>query len=184
MTVDCSPMPVNSKAVRAAVTLVRFAVVAVGLAGCSVAGSAAGGHAALPAATAHGGSRTAPPTGASVAVEVATNARFGLILVDPTGHTLYRTSTETAGGIAGLTCVGSCTATWHPLLLPPGDLQPIPGAGVSGHLGVVSRPNGSSQVSWQGSPLYTYAGDSAPGQTNGQGADHTWSVVRVGPTTG
>ncbi|MHB1711554.1 MAG: COG4315 family predicted lipoprotein [Acidimicrobiales bacterium] len=177
-------MPVNTKAMRAARNLLVTAVVVFGPAGCSVPASTGTVHGAPPATTVPEGSRTARRAGVPVAVEVATNARIGPILVNRAGDTLYRTSTETAGGIPVLTCVGSCTALWHPLLLPPGDLGPVPGAGVPGHLGVVSRPDGSSQVTWQGSPLYTYAGDSAPGQTNGQGVDRTWSVVRVDAAVG
>lgn len=185
MTLDCSLMAVNTKAMQVARKVLVTAVALLGLAGCSVPGTTGTGHGgAAAAAIAPKGSRAAPRAGVSVSVEVATNARFGPILVDPAGDTLYRTSAETAGGIPGLTCVASCTALWHPLLLLPGDLQPVPGAGVPGHLGVVSRPDGASQVTWQGSPLYTYTGDLTSGQTNGQGMDHTWSVIQVGPTTG
>lgn len=138
--------------------------------------------AATPASTSKPGAgppASLPSAGTTAAVEVATNPRLGRILVDRAGRTLYRSSAETAGGIATLTCIGICTATWHPLVLPAGDLQPAAGLGVPGTLGVIARPDGTSQVSWQGSPLYTYVGDTAPGQTNGQGVDHQWSVVKV-----
>lgn len=103
----------------------------------------------------------------------------GTVLVDDQRMTLYHLGAETAGGIGSLTCTGPCTRTWHPLLLPPGDLKPAPGPGVPNRLGLVLRPGGREQVTYNNQPLYTYAGDSRPGQDRGQGRDGGWSVVPV-----
>jgi predicted lipoprotein with Yx(FWY)xxD motif len=41
------------------------------------------------------------------------------------------------------------------------------GPGVTGRLGAIRRPDGSTQATYDGHPLYTYIGDSAPGQAHG-----------------
>ncbi|HTG42084.1 MAG TPA: hypothetical protein VK697_10790, partial [Methylomirabilota bacterium] len=64
-------------------------------------------------------------------------------------------------------CIGACAANWPPVAAP----SPLPTSlpGVTGQLGTITRQDGSSQLTVAGHPLYTFAGDSAPGQTNGQG---------------
>ena len=51
------------------------------------------------------------------------------------------------------------------------------GSGVSGSFGTVQRPGGEMQVTFDGMPLYTYSGDSSPGQANGQGIQGIWFAV-------
>jgi predicted lipoprotein with Yx(FWY)xxD motif len=123
------------------------------------------------------------PTGEIPVVGVRRVGRFGWILVDDRGFTLYRLPSETAGGVGALTCVGACAITWPPLRLPAGDIGPVRGSGVPGLLDLVQR-SGQSQVSYEGSPLYLFSGDHAAGQANGEGIDGTWSVVKVVPIFG
>jgi len=59
-------------------------------------------------------------------------------------------------------CTGSCATYWPPVTGPV-----TAGSGVTGTLGVITRPDGTKQATYDGHPLYTYAGDSAPGQANG-----------------
>jgi predicted lipoprotein with Yx(FWY)xxD motif len=83
-------------------------------------------------------------------VSVLTNAR---------GYTLYWFAPDTP---SKSTCFGTCAAYWPPL-----TGRPVGGPGVTGKLGTIERTGGSTQVTYDGHPLYTYIGDSAPGQSTG-----------------
>jgi predicted lipoprotein with Yx(FWY)xxD motif len=104
-------------------------------------------------------------------VHVATDAKMGQILVDKTGLTLYHFDKDKPGAIA---CTGACTSTWPPVLLTGGS-QPT---GVDG-LGTAPRPDGTTQVTYKGMPVYRYKGDSKAGDTNGDGIAGLWHVTKV-----
>lgn len=122
----------------------------------------------------------AAPAGQSAAmVQVASNAQHGNILVNSAGMTLYTLSSEAGGAIK---CTGTCLGAWPPLLLPAGTTSPTVGAGVTGTIGTITRPEGTVQVTYNGFPLYTFSGDTAAGQTSGDGIaafGGTWHVVQV-----
>ena len=116
----------------------------------------------------------------SALVKTASNSRLGTILVNAQGFTLYRLSGEHAGKFI---CTSSaCTRTWHPLTVAAGSKP----SGSVGSLGMVKRPNGTEQVTYQGMPLYTFAQDQAPGQANGQGIKDvgTWTAVTASGRSG
>jgi predicted lipoprotein with Yx(FWY)xxD motif len=74
-------------------------------------------------------------------------------------------------------CNGSCAQIW-----PPAQGPATAGPGVTGKLGTIKRPGGTVQATYNGHPLYTYIGDSAPGQANGNKLDLNggyWYEVRV-----
>ena len=100
-------------------------------------------------------------------VGVATTTSLGKVLVDGAGMTLYTFKKDT-GSVA--TCTGKCAALWPPLLTKG---TPKAGGGVGGNLGVTTG-SGPQQATYNGHPLYTYSGDTKPGQTNGQGLFHLW----------
>ena len=129
----------------------------------------------VSSATTQAESTTTAPANASVGV--ATDPKLGSILVDGAGRTLYRFTKETNGSIA---CMGSCTSTWPPFLAPAGGL-PSSGQGV-GTLTTVTRPDGGTQIAYNGSPLYHYAADTKAGDTNGQGVGGVWFVVAPAAT--
>jgi predicted lipoprotein with Yx(FWY)xxD motif len=87
------------------------------------------------------------------------------LLVDSTGAPLYTSEQEQSGKIA---CTGGCASTWLPLAAPSSG-QPTAGSDVSGELGVVTRPNGSRQVTLDGRPLYRFAQDGEAGKATGDG---------------
>lgn len=92
---------------------------------------------------------------------------LGTVLVDAKGFTLYTLASESGGSIK---CTGSCAASWPPLLLPTGVMSATAGGGVNaGKLGTVSRPDGGTQVTYGGMPLYLFVSDQSPGQATGQG---------------
>jgi predicted lipoprotein with Yx(FWY)xxD motif len=99
------------------------------------------------------------------------DSALGPILTDSEGRTLYLFLQDRN---ATSTCAGSCAQTW-PAVTTTGT--PKAGDGVSGKLGTSERADGTTQVTIAGHPLYTYASDAAPGDTNGQGVGQVWFVV-------
>jgi len=88
------------------------------------------------------------------------------IFVTGSGLTLYENTTEQKGKIH---CTGSCRTIWPPLLVPAGG-KATAGAGVSqSKLGTLKRPDGGTQVTYKGTPLYRFTSDRKPGDVNGQG---------------
>ena len=104
-------------------------------------------------------------------VTVATAERDpGEVLVDGDGMTLYLFDSDPDGESA---CTDGCAETWPPLLGTP-----TAGAGVdAGLLGTIERPDGATQATYAGHPLYHYAPDEAPGDVTGQGVGEVWWVV-------
>jgi predicted lipoprotein with Yx(FWY)xxD motif len=84
------------------------------------------------------------------------------VLANLKGHTLYSLSVEKHGKFI---CTKGCLAVWHPLTVPKGVTPTGPVK-----LGTVKRPdNGKIQVTFHGRPLYAFAEDAKPGETNGEG---------------
>ena len=122
----------------------------------------------------------ATPAAPAASVSVADDGRLGEILINPDGRTLYYFVPERGGMIV---CTGTCTNFWPPSLTATGNASPIAGAGVIGQLSVIARPGGAAQLSYNSWPLYTFSGDKAAGQTNGQGVvgfGGTWFVATPG----
>ncbi len=116
-----------------------------------------------PAATA-----SAAPADTIVAV---TGGDLGDHLVDGDGRTLYLFTVDIQGEASA--CVDDCAANWPPLV---GGSSAGAGAD-AGLLGSVTRTDGVAQVTYNGWPLYYFAADAAPGDTNGQGVGDVWWVV-------
>jgi predicted lipoprotein with Yx(FWY)xxD motif len=107
----------------------------------------------------------------------------GNVLVDSDGMALYANDQETRGMAL---CDGACLSFWTPLTISGGTPK---GDSLNGKLGVVKRPDGDSQVTFNGKLLYTFYEDS-PGQVRGDGFDDafsgrtfTWHVVHANGTT-
>lgn len=122
-------------------------------------------------------------TSSNATVDAASSA-YGKILVDAKGYTLYLLSSE-AGGM--VKCQGGCLKIWLPVTLPSGMSKPVAGSGVQGTLGVITRSDGTKQVTDNGYPLYTFVRDTKPGETNGEGikfpAGGVWYVVSATATS-
>ena len=119
-------------------------------------------------------SEAAPSAAAGEAtIDLATNA-LGEIIVDGKGVTLYARTTDSAGTP---TCYDECATNWPPLLAD-GTTAPTAGTGLdASKLTTVDRTDGTKQVKYGDRPLYYFAGDSAAGDTNGQGLATMWYVV-------
>ncbi len=106
---------------------------------------------------------------ASVTLDTA-STDLGDVLVDGDGMTLYMFDNDTEGESA---CVDDCAATWPPVT---GQAEAA-GEVDEGMIGTITRPDGSTQVTYGGFPLYLYAADAEPGDVNGQGVGEVWWVV-------
>jgi len=96
----------------------------------------------------------------------------GSLLVGANGMTLYLLTKDSNGTS---TCSGGCANNWPPLTVTG---QPQAGTGLdTSLLGTTVRPDGSTQVTYNGHPLYYYKGDNAPGDANGQGSGGIWFAV-------
>jgi predicted lipoprotein with Yx(FWY)xxD motif len=110
------------------------------------------------------------PAAASATVQLV-DSDLGSILVDADGMTLYLLESDTDGTS---TCTADCAATWPPLI----DEAPVAGDGLDDALlGTTTRDDGEVQVTYGGHPLYGFASDESPGDTEGQGVGDVWFVV-------
>ena len=107
-------------------------------------------------------------------VGIRADPTLGNILTDASGTTLYQ-FTRDGPGVSN--CYDQCARTWPPLLL--GDGEPVAPPELGGTLGGLVRRDGSQQVTYNDMPLYTYARDTNPGETNGQGVGGVWFVVEA-----
>jgi predicted lipoprotein with Yx(FWY)xxD motif len=120
-----------------------------------------------------GGQPAAAASGAQVILKT-TKIGGVTVLTNANGLTLYWFAPDTP---AASKCTGSCAAYW-----PPVTGSPKAGPGVTGTLGTIKRPGGSLQATYDGHPLYTYVGDSGPGQAHGNNLNLNgglWYEVRV-----
>ena len=140
------------------------------------AATAAATSAATKAATTPSAGATAASTAASggtgdAGVKVADTAK-GKTLTDGAGLTLYTFDNDKTAGKSS--CNGGCATAWPPLM---GAAAPTGVTGASGEFTVVTRDDGSKQVAYQGKPLYRFATDKAPGDTNGDGVGGVWHLA-------
>jgi len=112
---------------------------------------------------------------ASTAVLRPDSGPFGEMLVDRRGRTIYVFAKDAAGSSS---CTGDCASNWPPVTAP----EPVPSSlpGVSAPLGATTRDDGSTQLTVADQPVYTFSGDTEPGQANGQGLTldgGLWTVI-------
>jgi len=140
--------------------------------------SSSEGGTAMAAASATDPTSTTPTTMPAPVVTTKTDARFGTILADGRGMTLY---TLTANG-KPLPCTGQCAANWPPLEAAAGVAPIVPG--VSG-VGVSTTTSGAQLVTHNGLPLYRFVGDTGPADAKGEGLmgfGGVWHVNRASAT--
>jgi predicted lipoprotein with Yx(FWY)xxD motif len=169
------------------------------VAACSSTGSAPASVTTVPSAapsaaasaSTNGGGRygggdgsdtTAPPASSASApaavggeeaeVFIATTS-IGKVLTGEDGMTLY---TYKPDSNERSTCTGSCAENWPPFSIESSDVLEI-GKDVPGKITTFVRADGTTQLAYDGAPLYYFGGDSAAGDTFGQGVDGVWSVA-------
>ena len=147
---------------RPLVALVALATVGVLAAGCGSSSSGSGGSGS--GGGLYGGSSVPTTAPSAVATVSATSTSLGTILVDGSGRTLYLFEKDQSDQSA---CAGACAAAWPPLRATG---KPAVGTSLSASkIGTTARSDGKPQVTYNGHPLYLYAADQKPGDTNGQG---------------
>jgi predicted lipoprotein with Yx(FWY)xxD motif len=131
-----------------------------------------------------GSDSSSAAAGSGETVSVADVGGVGAVLVDSHGDALYSPDQEAGGTVL---CTDACASVWVPLTLSSGS-EPSGPPQVSGKLGIVTRPDGSRQVTYAGKPLYTFVEDSGPRTVRGDdasdsfgGTSFTWHVVATGP---
>ena len=106
-----------------------------------------------------------PASGAGETVKTATVAKLGRYLIDEDGKALYLFEKDTS---PKSTCYGACAQQWPPVVTSG---KPVAESGATGaKLSTSKRSDGTSQVVYDGHPLYYYAPDKA-GTTKGEGVD-------------
>ncbi|MGZ6672408.1 MAG: COG4315 family predicted lipoprotein [Solirubrobacteraceae bacterium] len=118
------------------------------------------------------GKSSSPASSAgSTVLTSAKKAKVGSVIVDAQGRTLYRFTAEAQGDPV---CTGACVGTWPPAVVTAAS-------GLPNHVATVKRPDdGKLQLTYDGHPLYRYAGDRAKADANGEGVGGQWYVVKPG----
>ncbi len=144
----------------------------VAVAGLIAAGCGSSGSSSAPAtSSAPASSPSATHSGASASTGSALKtAKVGgvTVLTNAKGFTLYSFMPDTS---TKSNCNGSCASIWPPVKGPA-----TAGSGVTGKLTTITRSDGSLQATYNGHPLYTYVGDTSPGQNSGNGLNANGGV--------
>ena len=148
---------------RMILVLAAAAAAAAVLAACSSSGSSGGtSGSSSPVAASSSTLKTAKIGGATV-------------LTNGKGFTLYSFAPDTP---TKSNCNGACAKYWPPVK------GPVTASGVKGTFATIKRSNGSTQATFDGHPLYTYVGDTAPGQAKGNGLNLSGGVWHEVTTSG
>jgi predicted lipoprotein with Yx(FWY)xxD motif len=152
---------------RILLALPAAAATAAALAACSSAGTTSS-----PSPSASGSSSPA-----AAAASTVKTAQIGgaTVLTSSTGFTLYSFAPDTP---TTSNCNGTCAQNWPPVQ------GPVTAAGVTGTFGTIKRSDGSAQATFEGHPLYTFVGDTAPGQATGNGLNAAGGVWHEITTSG
>jgi predicted lipoprotein with Yx(FWY)xxD motif len=166
------PYQIDNLARGARRGVIAVAAVAAFTVGACASPSGAATKAPAAAATTSAAGTTGPAgsAGASVTLAAATDATVGSHVTGANGMSLY-IFTPDAGTTSS--CVDQCATNWPPLTVGSAA-DATAGTGVSGTLGTITRPDGSTQVTLGGHPLYYFANDKAAGDLNGQGLNGKW----------
>jgi predicted lipoprotein with Yx(FWY)xxD motif len=151
---------------RALLTVAAALVAAFALVACG--GGSDSSSSSPTTTTSASASSSSASSGGGSTVDLADNSALGSqILVDSQGQTLYMFEKDTSGDAS--TCSGACAQEWPPLTAKG---QVTAGSGLdASQVTTFKRDDGTTQVAFAGHPVYTYSGDSAPGDANGNGLD-------------
>ena len=127
-------------------------------------------------APAAGSSASASTTGTVISTQAGSAGAF---LTAGSGRAVYLWAKD---GMNMSACSGACATAWPPV--PATGMPTATGGAKASDLGTITRSDGTKQVTYDGHPLYYFVGDSAAGQTNGQGSDNFgakwWLVASSG----
>jgi predicted lipoprotein with Yx(FWY)xxD motif len=131
-----------------------------GLAAAALMIAACGSSTSSTSSTPPAAGASGAPASSSSALKTTTIGGAA-VLTNAQGFTLYWFAPDTS---TTSNCNGSCATFWPPVKGPA-----TAGTGVTGKLGTITRADGSTQATYDGHPLYTYKGDTVPGQDKGNG---------------
>jgi predicted lipoprotein with Yx(FWY)xxD motif len=154
--------------------LILAAAAACGSSGSSVAVTSGGSPTAATSVAAGAGS-SSTAAASSAALMVTTNSSLGQIVTTASGMTVYRYDADSASPSKS-NCSGGCASAWPPVLVTGSSMPQVTGVS-SSLVGEITRSDGTKQVTLDGWPLYTYAGDSGAGAISGQGQGGSWWAV-------
>ena len=153
---------------RMLLAVLAVAAAAAVLAACSSSGtSSAGGS---------GSTSTSSPAAATAGTLKTATIGGATVLTSAKGFTLYSFAPDTP---TKSNCNGTCAQNWPPVK------GPATASGVTGTFGTIKRSDGSTQATFDGHPLYTFVGDTAPGQAKGNGlnvAGGLWHEITTSGT--
>jgi predicted lipoprotein with Yx(FWY)xxD motif len=159
----------------------RSLLVGLTVAGLVVAGSVAAGCTKSGTAVTTPFDTTPPVLqhGPTYEVKAATVGGLGTVLADGQGITVYMFASDHQGSPSR--CYGICAIQWPAVTLPSGVAAPVAGPGIrAGLLSTAPRTDGTTQITYNGWPLYRWPPDRSPGQATGQAltnAGGLWFVV-------
>jgi predicted lipoprotein with Yx(FWY)xxD motif len=153
---------------------VQLPVFALGVLLASACSSSTGANPATPASSATTAAMSAAASAGPVGIMTAQNP-LGTILTDDHGRAVYLFVADKG---TTSTCSGACAKEWPPLTTTG---APVAGAGVNAAmLSTTARADGTTQLTYNGHPLYYYDDDKGPGTTKGQGENKygaNWYVL-------
>ncbi len=155
---------------------------ALALSACASSGSSSttstpAAGASSPAASASSASSAPASSSGGTSLDVKTIGGQQVV-TNSAGFTVYWFAPDTS---TTSKCTGSCATYWPPVKGPATAMS-----GVTGTLGTITRPDGTTQATYDGHPLYTYAADTAPGQAKGNGLNASgglWHEMTVSGAT-
>jgi predicted lipoprotein with Yx(FWY)xxD motif len=134
-------------------------------------GSSGGSTAASSSTPSAAASSSSAPAAGGTQIKLASTSK-GSVLTDDKGRVLYMFNPDNRGASV---CYGGCATAWPPTITTG---APTAGAGLDASLlGTTTRKDGSTQVTYNKYPLYTFAFDQKPGDTNGQAVQSIWWVL-------
>jgi predicted lipoprotein with Yx(FWY)xxD motif len=136
-------------------------LVAATLAGCTATAAAPTSAPSAPVAKA--------PVAAAADAKTA-SISLGKVIVDGSGHTAYFFDKDTKGSTTSA-CTGGCAATW-PAITSASATPKV--TGITGTVATIPSAGGKFQITVNGMPIYDFSGDSAAGDSNGQGVAGIW----------
>ena len=161
--------------------LMAAAAATAGLAACSSSGASSASAPSSPASSSSGSpaSPASNSSGSPVAAAASTvkTAQIGgaTVLTSSKGFTLYSFAPDTP---TTSRCNGTCAQNWPPVH------GPVTAAGVTGTFATIKRSDGSAQATFDEHPLYTFVGDTSPGQASGNGLNAAGGVWHEITTSG
>jgi predicted lipoprotein with Yx(FWY)xxD motif len=151
-------------------TLLLVPAAAAGLAAVAACGSSG------TSASSSGGSTPSASTSAAAAASGLKTAKVGgvTVLTNAKGFTLYSFAPDTATKSA---CNGACATSWPPVMAP------VNASAVRAPFATITRSGGSTQLTFRGHPLYTFVGDTSPGQAKGNGVNEFGGLWHEAPAS-